>query len=101
PFHVIVNPRLAVLGDEVVDAFEGCLSFKGFMMVVRRARRVRVEAIDETGAPVVIEASGWYARILQHEIDHLNGILCCDRRDSRPRTTTDNHVRFVARRDDR
>lgn len=84
PFHVLVNPTLTVLGDEVVEAFEGCLSFAGMTMVVPRARRVRVDALDASGQPVSVEASGWYARILQHEVDHLRGVVCCDR--MRPRT---------------
>ncbi len=94
PFHVIVNPKLTPVGDEVVDAYEGCLSFKSFVMVVRRWRSVRVEALDENGARITIEASGWYARILQHEIDHLNGIVCCDRMDPRTLSTSENHVKF-------
>src|SRR4051812_5662693 len=94
PFHVIVNPVLTPIGDELVDAYEGCLSFKGFVMVVRRYRSVRVEALDEHGTPRVIEATGWYARILQHEIDHLNGIVCCDRMDPRTLAPTENHGRF-------
>ena len=56
---------------------------------------VRVEAIDETGASRVIEATGWYARILQHEIDHLRGIVCCDRMDARTLATAENHGRFA------
>jgi peptide deformylase len=95
PFHVLVNPTLSFVGDEMVEALEGCLSFKGFLMAVRRARHVHVEALDETGRPVVIEASGWYARILQHEIDHLHGVLCCDRMDPRTLTTVENHARFT------
>jgi len=94
PFHVIVNPRIVPVGDEVVVAYEGCLSFKGFVMVVPRYRSVRVEALDEHGTPRIIEASGWYARILQHEIDHLHGIVCCDRMDPRTLATTENHGRF-------
>jgi peptide deformylase len=94
PFHVLVNPTLSFVGDETIDAFEGCLSFTGFLMGVRRARHVHVEALDELGSPVVIDASGWYARILQHEIDHLHGVLCCDRMDPRTLTTVDNHARF-------
>jgi peptide deformylase len=96
PFHVIVNPTLTMVGDEVVDAFEGCLSLSGFVMAVRRARRVRVEALDEHGRPFVREASGWYARILQHEIDHLHGVLCCDRMDPRTLATVDNQARYWA-----
>ncbi len=94
PFHVLVNPTLIPIGDERVAAYEGCLSFKGFVMVVPRYRHVRVEALDEHGTARVIEASGWYARILQHEIDHLNGVMCCDRMDPRTLSTTENHGTF-------
>jgi len=92
-FHVLINPRLTVDGDEQVAAYEGCLSLAGFSMIVPRWRRVRVEALDEHGAPVVRDASGWYARILQHEIDHLRGVVCCDRMEPRSLTTQDNHLR--------
>jgi len=92
-FHVLINPRLTVEGDDEVAAYEGCLSFSGFTMIVPRWRRVRVEALDERGEPVVKIASGWYARILQHEIDHLRGVLCCDRMESRTLATHDNHLR--------
>lgn len=93
-FHVLINPRLTVEGDEHVAAYEGCLSLAGFSMIVPRWRRVRVEALDEHGDPVVKVASGWYARILQHEIDHLRGVVCCDRMESRSLTTQDNHLRY-------
>jgi peptide deformylase len=93
PFHVLINPRLTALGDERVWTYESCLSFAGFSMVVPRWRRVRVEALDEHGEPVVKDASGWYARILQHEIDHLHGVVCCDRMDPRTLTTHENHAR--------
>jgi len=79
PFQVIINPKLTLLGDERVEFFEGCLSLSGFTGVVPRARAVRVECLDENAAPKVIEASGWYARILQHEIDHLHGTIYIDR----------------------
>ena len=92
-FHVLINPRLTVEGDERVGAYEGCLSLAGFTMIVPRWRRVRVEALDEHGDPVVKVASGWYARILQHEIDHLRGVVCCDRMEPRTLTTYDNHLR--------
>jgi peptide deformylase len=93
-FHVLINPRLTVEGDEQVAAYEGCLSLAGFSMIVPRWRRVRVEALDEHGDPVVKVASGWYARILQHEIDHLRGVVCCDRMEPRSLTTQDNHFRY-------
>jgi peptide deformylase len=60
---------------------------------VPRYRRVRVEALDEHGNPVVVVGAGWYARILQHELDHLRGVVCCDRMESRTLTTHDNHLR--------
>jgi peptide deformylase len=92
-FHVLINPTLTVEGDEQVAAYEGCLSFSGFTMIVPRWRRVRVEALDEHGEPVVKIASGWYARILQHEIDHLRGTLCCDRMYARTLTSVELFAR--------
>lgn len=93
-FHVIVNPKIVPSGDETVDFFEGCLSLAGFSAVVPRARKVRVECLDEQGRPQVIEASGWYARILQHEIDHLHGTLYIDRMRTRTFMSLDNFNRF-------
>ena len=93
PFHVLVNPKLTVRSDEVVAAFEGCLSFNGFSMVVPRARKVRVEALDEHGQKFVKVATGWYARILQHEVDHLHGTVCRDRMEPRTLTTQANFTK--------
>jgi peptide deformylase len=93
-FHVIVNPKIMPGGEETVDFFEGCLSLAGFSAVVPRARKVRVECLDEQGRPQVIEASGWYARILQHEIDHLHGTLYIDRMRTRTFMSLDNFNRF-------
>jgi peptide deformylase len=93
-FHVLINPRLTIEGDERVTAWEGCLSFSGFTMLVPRWRQVRVDALDEQGEPVVKIASGWYARILQHEIDHLRGVVCCDRMEPRTLAMHDNHQRY-------
>ncbi|MGH7724549.1 MAG: peptide deformylase [Candidatus Eiseniibacteriota bacterium] len=83
PFHVIVNPVLHVEDAGPAYFFEGCLSFTGFVASVPRARAVRVECLDERGESRVIRAHGWYARILQHEIDHLNGIVYVDRMETR------------------
>ena len=82
PFHVIVNPTLT-LGPESVDDYEGCLSVRGFQASVPRAKSVLVQPLDHRGEPIRIEATGWYARILQHEIDHLDGTLYIDRMDTR------------------
>ena len=94
PFHVIINPKIAESSGGEVDFFEGCLSLDGFSAVVPRARRVRVECLDEQGKSKVIEAAGWYARILQHEIDHLQGNVYIDRMRSRTFTSIDNFNRF-------
>jgi peptide deformylase len=94
PFHVLINPKLIIEGDEAAEFFEGCLSLAGFTAIVPRAMRVRVECLNEQAEPVVIAAEGWYARILQHEIDHLNGILYIDRMKSRSFSTLDNYTRY-------
>lgn len=93
PFHVIINPKLTLLGGEV-EFFEGCLSVQGLMALVPRSRRVRVECLDESGEPRVIDAAGWYARILQHEIDHLLGTLYLDRMYPRTLMTVENYKKF-------
>jgi peptide deformylase len=82
-FHVMVNPVLHIEDPTPVTFFEGCLSLSGYAAAVARARAVRVEALDERGAPVTLRATGWYARILQHEYDHLQGGMYIDRMDSR------------------
>ena len=79
PFHVLINPEIELLSPPNLSFFEGCLSLPGFMAVVPRAQKVRVRAFNEAGELRMIEAQGWYARILQHEIDHLRGILYIDR----------------------
>lgn len=93
PFQVIVNPQITLLGDSDIEFFEGCLSLAGLTAVVPRARSVRVDYLDHRGEPKVIEASGWYARILQHEIDHLDGTLYIDRMYSRSLMTVENFNR--------
>jgi peptide deformylase len=90
PFHVIVNPRLTIIQDAPAVFFEGCLSLDGFAALVPRAIAVRVDCLNECGEPVVIQARGWYARILQHEIDHLNSTLYIDRMLSRSFMSIDN-----------
>ena len=96
PFHVIVNPRLEALDATPVRFFEGCLSLSGFVGVVARARGVRVRALDHAGQEVVLEGHGWYARILQHEIDHLNGTVYVDRMEPRTFMSADDHALHFA-----
>jgi peptide deformylase len=94
PFHVLINPVLTVPYRNPVEFFEGCLSLAGYTAIVPRALTVHVEAVNDYGEPISIDASGWYARILQHEIDHLNGVLYIDRMNPRSFTTQDNHLRI-------
>ena len=98
PFHVIVNPRIIRSEGPSREFFEGCLSLAGFMALVPRANAVTVECLDETGKQKVITATGWYARILQHEIDHLNGSVYVDHMYTRTLTTLDNFNRNWKRR---
>jgi peptide deformylase len=81
----VANPELEWLSDELVVAEEGCLSLPGIGVDVERPLHARVRGLDVTGAPLVVEASGLEARVLQHEIDHLDGVLMLDRtaRDQR------------------
>ncbi|MFY0583869.1 peptide deformylase [Cystobacter fuscus] len=97
-FHVLINPRLIVEDATPAEFQEGCLSVSGFLALVRRARGVRVEAFDEQGQPFSRSARGWYARILQHEVDHLDGTLYIDRMEPRSFSTLDNHRRHWASR---
>jgi peptide deformylase len=82
---VLVNPEFEYKSDDVETMEEGCLSLPGVGVEVERPIHVRVRARDERGAPIVVEASGLEARVIQHEIDHLDGVLIVDRtsRDQR------------------
>jgi peptide deformylase len=85
PLGVLVNPEIEWRGDEVETMEEGCLSLPGVGVEVERPVRVRVRAHDERGAALTVEASGLEARVIQHEVDHLEGVLILDRtsRDQR------------------
>ena len=94
PFHVIINPKLTIVDKTSARFFEGCLSVEGYQAIVIRALNVRVECLNERAEKITINAHGWYARILQHEIDHLNGTLYVDRMKTRTLTTGENMVRY-------
>ena len=85
PVQALINPELqwASKDEEVFE--EGCLSLRGVLVDVERPIHVRVSALDPSGAPIVVEASGLEARVIQHEMDHLDGVLIIDRtaRDQR------------------
>lgn len=75
PYTVLVNPVLERLADEMEDGWEGCLSVPGMRGVVPRYTRLRYRGFDQYGKPVDRAVSGFHARVVQHECDHLDGIL--------------------------
>lgn len=77
--YVLINPRVVRTSREVQEGIEGCLSVPGWVGEVERHRELVVEALDEQGRDVRIQAEGLLARVLQHEIDHCKGILFIDR----------------------
>lgn len=92
PFQVIANPVLTVLDPSPRLFFEGCLSVSGFAALTPRHAGVQVDGLDERAEPVSIAARGWYARILQHEIDHLDGTVYIDRVRTRSLATVDTYA---------
>ncbi len=81
----VANPRVEWLSEELATAEEGCLSLPGIGVDVERALHARVSGEDLRGQPLLLEASGLEARVLQHEIDHLDGVLILDRTDREQR----------------
>jgi peptide deformylase len=77
--YVIVNPEIVARSEVLVEGSEGCLSLPGYAGSVMRHEAVTVKALNRKGRPIKIKARGWLARIFQHEIDHLDGILFIDR----------------------
>jgi len=82
PLTVLVNPRLTALTDETEEDWEGCLSVPDLRGRVSRPTRVRVEALGRDGRPLRFEAEGFHARVVQHECDHLDGVVYLDRMTS-------------------
>ena len=79
PLMTIVNPKLTPVGSEVASGWEGCLSVPDLRGIVPRHRRLRLEALDRDGRTIDREAEGFFARVLQHECDHLDGRVYLDR----------------------
>jgi len=90
PLTVLINPTIEPVGDSRVTFYEGCLSVAGFAAMTERWEGVHVRALDRQGNPIELRWKGWPARILQHEIDHLNGYLYIDRMDTRTFADTAN-----------
>jgi peptide deformylase len=76
--YVVINPRI-VLAEDEVEMTEGCLSVPGFVGEIVRYERVAVNALDRSGAKIRLEGKGLFAQALQHETDHLNGVLYIDK----------------------
>lgn len=95
--HVLINPELRERSDETASEAEGCLSLLGgdLQVPVERAVRIVVAAVDADGEPVEVDADGLEARVIQHEIDHLDGILIVDRatKDDRKAALRDLRLR--------
>jgi peptide deformylase len=79
PMTVLVNPEVTVLDDELIEDWEGCLSIPDFRGLVPRWRKLRVDALDRKGKKIKITAEGFFARVIQHEFDHLMGKVYLDR----------------------
>jgi peptide deformylase len=75
----IINPEIQVVGSDVVEDWEGCLSIPDIRGRVPRARQIVLRAVDRRGDPIEIAAQGFPARVIQHETDHLDGVLFFDR----------------------
>jgi len=80
--YAVVNPEVISMSEETVQGIEGCLSVPGYVGEVARAKVVTVKGQNPQGKTIKIRAQGWLARIFQHEIDHVNGVLYTDRADN-------------------
>ncbi len=95
PLTILVNPEIEALTDETFDNYEGCLSVPNLRGLVPRVTRIRVRALDRTGAPIDRTIEGLTAGTFQHEVDHLDGSLFVDRvKDPRTLTTWQDFERF-------
>lgn len=79
PFLVLINPEISAIGDEVVEDWEGCLSIDDLRGLVPRHQKIQVKALGRDGKKLSFKAAKFFARVVQHEVDHLNGVLFLDR----------------------
>lgn len=87
--YILVNPKIISASKETDIHYEGCLSIPDVYGQVERSKKIKVKALDENGQPIRISASGFFARIIQHEIDHLDGILFTTKLVSDPITESE------------
>lgn len=101
PFTVFVNPKLELLTDELQGFWEGCLSVPGLRGFVERPKKLRVSFLNEHGEPREIVAEGFLATVIQHELDHLFGVLYVDRiKDLRQLSYQEEYDEFVSGKED-
>jgi peptide deformylase len=97
----VINPEIIVVGSDVVEDWEGCLSIPDIRGRVPRARELKVRAIDRTGARIELSAHDFPARVIQHETDHLDGVLFFDRMKSLASMTfLDEYARYWRKTED-
>ena len=97
----IINPEITIVGSDVVEDWEGCLSIPDIRGRVPRAREIKVRALDRTGARIELGAHDFPARVIQHETDHLDGVLFFDRmRTFESLTFLDEYSRYWAKPND-
>jgi peptide deformylase len=97
----VINPEITVVGSEVVEDWEGCLSIPDIRGRVPRAREIKVRAFDRTGARIELNAHDFPARVIQHETDHLDGVLFFDRMKSLASMTfLDEYSRYWRKTED-
>jgi len=101
PLIALVNPEIELVGEPTEMGWEGCLSIPDIRGQVPRAPAVKVKALDRQGKPLAFTAKGFPARVIQHEYDHLNGVLFFDRMETFASLTfLDEYERYWARHDD-
>ena len=101
PLTVLVNPVVTPIGEEKETAWEGCISIPELRGVVPRWKRLRLDALDRQGQPYTVEAEGFFARVIQHECDHLEGGVYLDRMEGlRSLSFLREFERFVASPED-
>ena len=79
PLTVLINPKITTRSKKTIDGWEGCLSVPDLRGMVPRSESLKCEAVDQNGEPIVIKAEGFFARVIQHECDHLEGCVYLDR----------------------
>ena len=77
--YVMINPEIVKTSEETVMGVEGCLSIPGLVGEVERFAEIQIKGLNRRGQPMKVKAKGWLARIFQHEIDHINGVVFTQR----------------------